>query len=977
MDSDDEYDEFGNYLGDNLGSNSDVDEHGEENGVSDNEFGNNVEEDLEMEDVQETDERKLVKGDSLTSRFGDAETILVDPLLEGKNEPIIKTVEEKKLFVEFDVENGNLPEVTYSRDYMRQLSKDLPERIRNVAFVGSLHTGKTSLIDLLVQQTHVGVSAAKKKLQEFKPLRYLDTHKLEIERGITIGAKFVSLLVLDSRDRSCIFNVADCPGHPDFQDEIETTLSIVEGAVLVIDVLEGFTRRDKRILGLLIKKNLPFSIVLNKFDRLILELKLPPTDFYHKIRYILDDINAYIYHHEYIETFTHERLVSPLKNNVVFSSTSLLACFTLLTFADIYIRKNGQIPGLNSYQLEKLLWGDFYLDKKTRRFYKLTPNLTELHKRTFEEFVLNPLYKLLTYTLTSDPDGLILSSLLWDNFGVSLSKSSRKQDPQTLLREVFGLVFESTRDLTDLIVKTIPDPSSALHEKLSSKGVQIQDYAKDDIISEVLKLILAGDKKTFYGIVRIYQGNLSIGSKLKIAGDAYSEGEEQSIVEVTGLFLPGGRYKVAMEEFSAGNVAIVAGISSLIEKSCTMYGANVSKLLIKPIHYTRSGEKSVYKVAVEPEHPLELPKLVDGLRLLSKCYLSAVFQLEESGEHVIMAPGELYLDCLLHDLRYIFDEDLSIKVSDPMTKFSETCSERSVTKITTYGINKKTLVSITAEPLHDKELSRAIELGKISLAQPQKVTSKILRNDYGWDALAARSLWCFGPDDILAPSMLLDDTLEDETDKQVLSLSKDLICAGFKSAVNEGPLCDEPIRNTKFKILDAVLNGSSLTSSSSHLIPMTRNAVHTGFLTASPKLMEPVYRVNVICTYKSVEAVQNILGKRRGWTVSEYPVPATPLYEIEGYVPVIDSIGLDTDLRLYTQGQAMGMLEFARWDIVPGDPLDQDCPLPAMKPVPRNSLARDFVMKTRRRKGLSGEPNLQKYLDPELYTRLRDSGVIN
>ena len=974
MDSDDEYDEFGNYLGQDIGSNSDEGENSEVEDHIDEGGDENVENDIEMEAAEETEEMGIVKGNSLAQTFGDAETILVDPLLQGKDEPIIKNVEEKKLHAEYDVDQDNLPEVTYSREYMAQISKELPERIRNVAFVGNLHTGKTSLIDLIVQQTHIGVSAAKKELQEFKPLRYLDTHKLETERGLTIGSKFVSLLVLDSRDRSHIFNLADCPGHPDFNDEVDTTLAVVEGAVLVIDVLEGLTKRDKRLLTALIKKNLPFLLVLNKFDRLILELRLPPSDFYHKVKYILDDINAFVYHNEYIATYTHEKLVSPLKNNVVFSSTNLQTCFTLLTFAEIYIRKYGAIPGLASHQLEKLLWGDFYMDKKARRFAKFVPGDT--NTRTFEQFVLEPLYKLVTYSLTSDPDGLQLASILWDNFGLTLSKSSRNRDPQTLLRDVFNLVFDSTSDFATLIVATIPDPSETLDSVMLAKGIHIEAFDKNGVIGEVLKLILAADKKSQYAVVRVYQGTLTIGTKLRVVqGD--TESEEDHVVEVKELYIPGGRYKVAVGEVPAGNIAILGGISAPINKTASIFGSNIDRKLCKPFHFARCGEKSIYKVAVEPELPLELPILLDGLTILSKCYLSAVVHTEENGEHVLLAPGELYLDCFLHDLRYIFADYLSIKVSDPMAKFSETCSERSVTKITTYGFNKKNLLSITAEPLKDRNLSRAIESGQINLSQPQKTTAKILRNDYGWDALAARSLWCFGPDDMQAPSMLLDDTLEEDTNKQDLLECKDLICAGFKLAVNEGPLCDEPIRNTKFKILDAVLNGSNLSSSSSHFIPITRNAVHTGFLTASPKLMEPTYRVNIMCTYKSVEAVQTILGKRRGWTVSETPVPATPLYEIEGYVPMIESSGLDTDLRLYTQGQAMGILEFARWDIVPGDPLDQDCVLPALKPVPRNSLARDFVMKTRRRKGLSGEPNLQRYLDADLYARLRDSGVIN
>lgn len=971
MDSDDEYDEFGNYLGSDRDSDLENGENGIQNEDLDEIPETNLKFDVQTESVPDQELESLALTNSLSNRFGNAETILVDSLLEGKDEPVIKTVEDQKLFVEYTTPDNSLPEVTYSREYMSQLSKDLPERIRNVAFVGNLHTGKTSLIDLLVQQTHINVSAAKKQQQEFKPLRYMDTNKLEVERGLTIAAKFASLFVLDSRDRSYILNVADCPGHPDFQDEIETVLNVVEGAVLVIDVLEGFTKRDKRIVGLLVQKNLPFTVVLNKIDRLVLELRLPPSDFHLKVKYILDDINAYIYHHELSAVYTHLKLISPLQNNVVFSLASLQTCFTLQTFAQIYVEKFGSSLKFSVEQLAKLLWGDFSYDKAVKKFVRFSEKQKQA-RRTFEELVLDPLYKLFSYSLVSDPDGLVLSSLLWENFGVNLPKSSRKQDPQTLLRDVFALVFDSTKDFAGLVVWTLPDPVAHLKEKLEKRGIQADLTTADSLVAEVAKLTLDSDKKLHLAIVRVYQGKISVGDDLQL-----NLGNLVSTAKVESIHIPCGRYKIPVGEVTQGNVALISGISPAIEKNCTVSGSSTAKSQIVPIHYSRWGQKSVYKVAIEPEHPRELPKLVEGLKILSKAYISAVVKVEESGEHVVLAPGELYLDCFLHDLRYIFAEYLSIKVSDPITKFSETTSERSVTKITTYGLNKKSSLSITAEPVNDKKLSRAIESGQISLAQPQKVTAKILRNDFGWDALAARSIWSFGPDDLCGASMLLDDTLEGETDKSALAASKELICAGFHLAANEGPLCDEPIRNTKFKILDAVLGGSTLKSGNGQLIPITRNAVHTGFLTASPRLMEPMYRVNVICTYKSQDAVHTILGKRRGWIVLESPVPATPLFELEGYVPVIDSVGLDTDLRLYTQGQAFGTLEFARWDIVPGDPLDQDCPLPALKPVPKQSLARDFVMKTRRRKGLSGEPNLQKYLDPELYQRLRESGVIN
>lgn len=973
MDSDDEYDEFGNFIG-------------EENKLEELEKkpntrlepANNALEDTDMRDDETSHpENALTKHVAPTST--DYETIIVDPLQEGDQEPIIKPGSDQKLYIEYaaTTDESDLPDVTYSRDYMMSLQLKLPERIRNVAFVGSFHSGKTSLLDKLVLETHPGISESKQTSQEFKSIRYLDSHKLEKERGISINSSLLTLLLADSKDRSYVLNIIDCPGHPDFQDDVSTALQAADGAVLVLDSLEGFSKSDKRTVTCLIKRNIPFTVVLNKFDRIILELRLPPRDFYLKVKYILDDLNLFISHNEFIGTYTHEKLMSPMKNNVIFSSTVLQSTFSLKRFAQIYSRTEQFGQSVNEHQFEQLLWGDVSYNQETGKFSRLNPETALDSKRTFELFVLDPIYKLVTYTLTSEKDGRKLSMLLWDNFQVSLHKSAYKQDPQTLLAHVFKSVFGNTQSLADMIATNLPGPKSGIAQ-LATRGLELKDTELETLVAEVFKMQLTSDMKEHLALIRIHNGSIREGQRVRIVGDNYTNtSNDETIMEIGNLYLAGGRYKVPIKEASAGSIVIASRIGSAIDKCATIFDNSFSKPLVKPIHWMQSDRRAVYKVAVEPEKPSELPKLVEGLRTLRKSYLSAIVKLEESGEHVIMTPGELYMDCFLHDLRYLFDEYFSIRVSDPMVRFSESCGERSVTKIDTFTASRQNHISITAEPLNDKKLALAIEKGKINLSQPSKVTSKILRTEFGWDSLAARSLWCFGPDDHQNVSILLDDTIEGDTDKEALLSVKDFITTGFKSGISEGPLCDEPIRNTKFKILDAVISGSKLHSSGSQIIPMTRNAIHTGLMTASPKLLEPTYRVTVTCTYSSIDAVQTILSKRRGWVVSENPIPATKLYEIEGYVPVIDSVGLDTDMRLQTQGQAMCLLELARWDVVPGDPLDKDCLLPQMKPVPRRSMARDFVLKTRRRKGLSGEPNLQKYLDPQLYARLKDSGIIN
>lgn len=964
MDSDDDdlYDEFGNFIGDANDSDS---------GSSVSELDDPAEyEEIEEEVVEEREEpaeQALVKKE-FDLRFAGAETVVIDSNQVPEELPVIQPVLQNKLHVEFKAEaEEDLPTTTYSREYMLQLANDLPERIRNVAVVGNLHSGKTSLIDTLVQETHPEVTNSKRNLQEFKPLRYLDTHALERKRGMSIFAHPMTLLLSDLDDKSYVVNFLDCPGHPDFDEEVQTMLDAADGALLVIDIVEGLTKRDKRYITFLVRRNLPIVVVLNKIDRLIIEQRLQLSDFYLKIRYVLDDINACIHHNEFALTYSQKKLISPLEDNVIFSSNNFCLSFTLKSFSDRYANELNSFGIPNLEKFHALLWGDIYYIEKTRKFTKDK----RAGKRTFEHFISEPIYKLITYSITTDRKSKALPKLLWENFGLTLPKSYFEKDPQEILRLVLSETFGSSKGLVSLIAKNLPRPFLS-HPRFPN----LSNIPENLVVAEVIKISSSADYKSQSALVKIIKGTLKTGDKLKVVSSNSMEKDAKLLI-ANNLLIPAGRYKVRTSDINAGMLTYVSIDKFEVSRTASLFGDGVASNLLQPFHRNISREKSVLKVAVEPEKPTDLPRLVEGLRKLSEIYHAAVVKLEDSGEHVVLAPGELYLDCFFHDLRHYSGEYLSIKISDPMVKFSETCSERSATKLATYGPSKKTHISITAEPMNDKKFSSAVQKGLIDPSESQRSLARTLRNDYGWDALAARSLWAFGPQDKQMPSVLLDDSFDGETDKELLINNQESIGEGFHFGVEEGPLCDEPIRNTKFKILDAVLASSGVQGLGAQTITMTRNAIHTGLLTAAPRLLEPIYRVNIICTTRSLQASQFILEKRRGWIVSETAIPATQLYELEGFVPVLDAVGLDTDMRLQTQGQAMCFVEFDRWKTVPGDPLDKTVPLPSLKPVPRESMARDFVMKTRKRKGLSGEPNLQKYIDPSLYSRLRESGIID
>lgn len=96
---------------------------------------------------------------------------------------------------------------------------------------------------------------------------------------------------------------------------------------------------------------------------------------------------------------------------------------------------------------------------------------------------------------------------------------------------------------------------------------------------------------------------------------------------------------------------------------------------------------------------------------------------------------------------------------------------------------------------------------------------------------------------------------------------------------------------------------------------------------------------------------------------------------MKALIPAIDACGFETDLRVHTQGQAFPQLTFDHWQIVPGDPLDTNIHLQPLEPSAGQALARDFVVKTRRRKGLSEEISIGKFFDDPMLAELAQNDI--
>ena len=255
------------------------------------------------------------------------------------------------------------------------------------------------------------------------------------------------------------------------------------------------------------------------------------------------------------------------------------------------------------------------------------------------------------------------------------------------------------------------------------------------------------------------------------------------------------------------------------------------------------------------------------------------------------------MDCVLHDLRRLY-ADMEIKVSDPVTRFCETVVEMSAIKCYALTPNKKNKLTMIAEPL-DPGIAEDIEAGKVNIKDPVRVVGKFFEENYGYDLLASRNIWAFGPDD-MGPNILQNDTLPSEVDGKTLRTVRDTLRQGFSWATREGPLCEEPIRNTKFRITDVDLAPEAIFRGGGQIIPTSRRACYSSFLMASPRLMEPVYSCSMVGPADTKSSLYTVLARRRGHVLQDGPIAGTPLYNVRGLIPVIDSFGFETDLRVCT-----------------------------------------------------------------------------
>lgn len=718
----------------------------------------------------------------------DVETMVQEEDAQPLTQPIIAPVQQKK----FVVQEADLPKVHYSRDFMTDLM-NFPEQVRNIAFAGHLHHGKTALMDMLVMETHDLEERLEKRTgrKRDEQLRYTDTHVVERDRGVSIKTAPMSLVLQGTRGKSHLFNILDTPGHVNFVDEVAASLRLVDGVALVVDVVEGVQINTEQIIRHAVLEGLPLTLIINKMDRLVLELKLPPTDAYFKLKHVVEEVNTVI--ENTLPGQGEKRRLSPEKGNVAFACSDMRWIFTLPSFSKMYAES---YPDVDIEAFSIRLWGDIFFNPKRRSFTR--KGVEEGSKRTFVNFVLEPIYKLYSHTISDSPEDLkdVLEPL-----GIYLKPSQFKVDAKDLLKLVCEQFFGGSEGFVDMIVEHVPSPVNGAKLKVdryytgptdTKVAASIQTCDQDGpLIVQVTKLFNTPDAMAFYSFGRVLSGIAKPGQQVRVLGEGYTidDEEDMALATISETWIAESRYNVPTSGVPAGNWVLMSGVDNSIVKTATLVPPKLEDdeeaYIFKPIrHFT----EPVFKVAVEPINPSELPKMLDGLRKINKSYPLVTTKVEESGEHIVLGAGELYMDCVLHDLRRLYSE-MEMKVSDPVTRFCETVVDTSAIMCYAVTPNKKNKITMVAEPLDDG-IAEDIESGKVSIKDSGRKIGQFFEENYDWDKLASRSIWAFGPDE-MGPNILQDDTIPSQVDKKLLTSVRETVKQGFSWGTREGPLCEE------------------------------------------------------------------------------------------------------------------------------------------------------------------------------------------
>ncbi len=742
-----------------------------------------------------------------------------------------------------------------------------------------------------------------------------------------------------------LINLIDSPGHVDFSSEVTAALRVTDGALVVVDCIEGVCVQTETVLRQAIAERIRPVLWVNKLDRIFLELHMDLEEAFLSFQRAVESVNVTIA--TYRDELLGDVQVNPQEGNVGFGSGLMGWGFTTETFARMYYKKYG----ISKLEMMHKLWGQSFVSAKTGKFFKNQYNKKGIRReRVFCSLVLKPI-QVLGEAVTQNKTEVYQKIL--SDIGVKIPKDARNLEGKQLLKRIMQAWLPAADALLGMIANFLPSPVVAQKYRVVNLYRGPLDDACARAIREcdpngpvmmyVSKMIPTHEKGRFYAFGRVFSGTIATGQQVRIQGSDYIPGEKKDLFvkKIQRTVLMMGRYVEQLPDVPCGNTCGLVGVDQYILKTGTITTDDKAHNFAD-MKYSVSP---VVKVAVECKNASDLPKLMEGLKRLSKSDPLVQTYTARTGEHIIAGCGELHLQICLKDLEEDYMKGAPITRGNPVVSFCETVSKETDMDCIGKSANKHNRIYLRAEPLGNTFL-KGMDDGFIAPQMDYKKRARFIVDEVKWDMASARKIWAFGVD-AGEQNVIVDMT----KGIQYMNEIKDSVVSAFEQASCEGVLCGEAMKGIRFNVVDVVLHADSIHRGAGQIMPPTRRACYSSQIRSAPRLLEPMYIVDITVPNTAVSGVYSTLNMRRGEIDTETPRPGTPLVQIKAYLPVLESFGFTGLLRERTSGQAFPQMIFSHWKMMNGDVYQMDNTLKKLVPVERSPTV-EQIIKVRKRKGM-------------------------
>ena len=570
-------------------------------------------------------------------------------------------------------------------------------------------------------------------------------------------------------------------------------------------------------------------------------------------------------------------------------------------------------------------------------------------KRAFNEFVIEPIQNLAQAVKEGNNQEIdeILKTL-----EIMLKTEDRELSKERLLKMIMEKWLDGNDCLLGMVANHLPSPKQSQRLRVDNlyEGPMDDECAtairncdpNGPVMMHIYMMIPSKVKGRFIAIGRIFSGTIGNGQKVRIMGPNFrgDKSHDLFIKCIQKIVLMTGSHK-KIANVPCGNIVGLIGIDSYLVNTGTI-STHDDAWPIKSMKHTHIP---VINVDVKPKNAADLPKFIEGLKIIRKIDPHMSYKFEETGQIILAGCGELHVDKRINDLiQYV---GVEIIHSDPFVVYKETIQAKSNQVCMARSPNKHNCLYVTAEPFAEC-LSEPIKNANISPMSEPDQRAKILQEDFNWDQDHTNNIWAFGPGDSFA-NVIVDAT----KGAKYMNEIKDSIVSGFQWVTTEGCLSGENMRGVKFNIIDASLHTDAIHRRGGQIIPTIRRAFYAAFLTADPAIQEPIFLVQIQCPAEVVQSVYQCLTARRGIIISEEQDSHAKFILIKAYLPADESFGFEANLKARTSGQAFLIQSlFDHWSTVAGDPTDS------------SSLSYEIIRGIRARKELPIHiPPLDMYID--------------